>query len=58
MKKELNFFVKALKSPEKFTPPIWSTATPIEKNLLIVNVMSRSMTYLEGVIWFYLSLDG
>lgn len=58
MKKELNFSVKALKSPEKSTPPIWSTAKPVEKNLLIVNVMPKSMTYLEGVIWFYLSLDG
>lgn len=58
MKKEFNFFVKALKSPEIFTPPIWNTAKPVEKTLLIVNVMQKSMTYLEGVIWFYLSLDG
>ena len=40
-KEELNFFVKALKSPEKPYLPIWSIAKSVDRNQLIVNMMTK-----------------
>ena len=43
MKKELHFFVVALKNLEIPDPPVLSVAKSSHKYLLIVNIMAKAM---------------